>query len=89
MALSDSVLEGSPDRGCAPVAALESYVVFVYMALPFKCLLFFENLGSLCGGRGLDFVGNCPHESTKFSGYCGHNDLLGLALGPQTPVAGA
>lgn len=44
MALSDSVLEGSPDRGCAPVAALESYVVFGYTALSFNCLLFFDYL---------------------------------------------
>jgi len=33
MALSYSPLEGSPDRGCAPVAALERYMLFLVIWL--------------------------------------------------------
>jgi hypothetical protein len=33
VALSNSPLEGSPDRGCAPVAALERYMLFLVIWL--------------------------------------------------------
>ena len=84
MALSNSPLEDSPGRGCAPVAALERYIFFLTIWLyPFTVYIALLNISLvLCGDRDLDFLRDCPHESTKFSGDSGYNDLFNFTFGP-------
>ncbi len=56
-----------------------SFELYDFILNVFIALL---NIWFLFGDRDLDFFGDSPHESTKFPGNSGHNDLFGFAFGP-------